>query len=320
MPAGVLDELWARDPDERLPIASAHKLLESALELTGDPNLGLEAAREIELGDIGAPEYAASSMATLGEALALSGRFMRLSNDALQYSVEVEGERAAVRLDSRLELPRAAADFQTAAFWVIVAQRWNPQMAADVEVWFTYPAPESTLAHERALAPSSVRFGAPFSGLVFDKRYLDMPQASADPRLHELMRRHTELMLAELPGAETLAQKVRDLIAKDLASGNVRAVHVARQLQVSPRTLGRGLAREGTTFTALLEDMRCRAARRYVGNHDLSLGEIAFLLGFSDSGAFHRAFKRWTSMTPLDYRRGRRAKRGVGRRIARNRH
>ena len=76
---------------------------------------------------------------------------------------------------------------------------------------------------------------------------------------------------------------------------------------MSPRTLGRRLEHEGTTFKELLDDLRRRLALRYVGGaRSRALTEIAFLLGFSQSAAFHRAFKRWTGQTPLEYRRERR--------------
>ena len=72
---------------------------------------------------------------------------------------------------------------------------------------------------------------------------------------------------------------------------------------MSTRTLERRLEREGTTFSDLLEDLRRRLALRYVANPAIPLGEIAFLLGFSHTTGFHRAFKRWTGETPLGYRR-----------------
>jgi AraC-like DNA-binding protein len=74
-------------------------------------------------------------------------------------------------------------------------------------------------------------------------------------------------------------------------------------LQVSPRTLERRLELEGTTFTRLLEEVREGLALRYVGGQDLPLCEVAMLLGFSQTTAFHRAFRRWTGQTPLQYRR-----------------
>ena len=93
----------------------------------------------------------------------------------------------------------------------------------------------------------------------------------------------------------------------ELSRGRLTANQVAGQLRMSRRTLCRKLESEGTSFTALLADLRQRLALQYVGSHDLGLSEIAFLLGFSEAAAFHRAFKRWTGQTPLEYRRACRA-------------
>jgi AraC-like DNA-binding protein len=68
----------------------------------------------------------------------------------------------------------------------------------------------------------------------------------------------------------------------------------------------RRLENEGTTFKEILDDIRRRLALNYVGSRDLDLNNTAFLLGFSHATAFHRAFKRWTDQTPLEYRRSRR--------------
>jgi AraC-like DNA-binding protein len=143
-------------------------------------------------------------------------------------------------------------------------------------------------------------------GFLFDRRLLDMPLPSADPKLHEVMRRHAEVMLNDLPRTRSLSDQVRELIAKELTSGNASVVRVASHLNVSSRTLERRLEREGTTFTYLLDDLRKRLALGYVGADHLDLSEVALLLGFSQTSAFHRAFKRWTNQTPLHFRRAHR--------------
>jgi len=305
-PSESLAPLEALEPDERVPIAVVHELLRGTVELTGDPDIGLKAAREISMGDYGALEYVASSAPNLGEALQIVGRYLPLVNDALRFSFRTEGERAIVQLDSQVVLPRAAADFQSAAFHITSSYRRPRDPDVEFEVLFTHAQPERTGEYERTFAPGKLRFGAPFNGFVFDKRHLQMPLQSADPKLHDLLRKHAEQLLAELPRAESVTQKVRDLIAQQLSGGNPSAELIARDLHMSPRTLGRKLEHEGTTFKELLDDMRRRSAMRYVGGHDLGLSEIAFLLGFSQTAAFHRAFKRWTGQTPLEYRRARR--------------
>lgn len=305
-PAEILAPLDAMDPDERIPIATLHALLDGAIQMTGDPDLGLRAAMAMNEGDYGALEYAARSAANVGEAISVFGRFMRLVNDALDFRLELEGDKAIVHLDSRVVLPRSAADFQSAAFQV-AERRYRPaDLHPEYEVLFTHEAPAKLDVYREVFGPGQVRFSAPFNGFVFDRSYLQVPLPTADRKLHALLQRHAELLLAELPKAESVTERVRGLLAKQLSGGNPSVEQVASELHVSPRTLGRKLEHEGTTFKELLDDLRRRLALRYVGGHDLGLSEIAFLLGFSQTAAFHRAFKRWTGQTPLDYRRARR--------------
>jgi AraC-like DNA-binding protein len=147
------------------------------------------------------------------------------------------------------------------------------------------------------------RFGAPFNGFSAPARYLSMPVQGADPNLHALIRKHAEAMLAELPRAHSLTERVRALLAEQLANGAPSLGQIARHVSMSERTLARHLEDEGTTYKALLEDLRRRLARRYVRRSELPFAEIAALLGFSQAAAFHRAFRRWTGRTPLEYRR-----------------
>jgi AraC-like DNA-binding protein len=199
-------------------------------------------------------------------------------------------------------LPRSAEDFLLSSFYRSHANRLLRD-PTKVECWFIHAEPENTDEYRRTFNPSVVRFAAPYCGIVFDKQYLENPLESADSKLHSVLRKHAEQMLAELPKTHNLTEKVRTLIAAELPHGQPRIGQIARQLSMSSRTLERRLENDGTTFTALLDDLRRGLAEKYVVSRDLSLSEVAFLLGFSHSAAFHRAFKRWTGQTPLIYRR-----------------
>jgi AraC-like DNA-binding protein len=303
VPPEALSELEALDPDERVPVATVHEWLAAAIAITGDLDIGLKAAREIAAGDYGAVEYAARSAATWGEASVAVGRYMRLINDALRFSVDVEGERARIQLDSIVPLPRSSSDFQSAAFHISGQNFWSAAFPPQFEVHFTHSRPDDTREYERTFVGATLRFDAAFNGFDVPRSYLDLPVASADPKLHALIRQHAEAMLAELPRAQPLTARVRDLLADQLAAGTPTLRAISRCVSMSERTLARHLEDEGTTFKALLEDLRRRLALRYVGNSDMQLAEIALLLGFSQAAAFHRAFRRWTGQTPLEYRR-----------------
>jgi AraC-like DNA-binding protein len=231
---------------------------------------------------------------------------MRLVNDALDFRLEIQGERAIVRLDNRLVLPRAAADFQVAAFYLSYSRRWPPEVGEFSEAWFTHNQPDNLAEYRRTFGKAAVRFSAPVAAFVVRERDLQAPLKGADPKLHELVRKHAEIMLAALPKAQSMTEKVRDIVAAALTSGGPYAKQAAKQLNISDRTLIRKLEREGTTFKDILDDIRRRLALSYVGSRDLDLSEVAFLLGFSHATAFYRAFRRWTGQTPLEYRRSRR--------------
>jgi AraC-like DNA-binding protein len=114
---------------------------------------------------------------------------------------------------------------------------------------------------------------------------------------------HVGLAIADLSKRRTVVARVREIVGRDLSSGPLGVVAVARQLRMSPKTLARRLEREGTTFSATIDQLRSELAVRYVGGHALAFTEIAFRLGFAHVEAFQRAFKRWTGETPLAYRR-----------------
>jgi AraC-like DNA-binding protein len=303
IPANMLERLAVLDPDARLPIATVHDLLRGAVAITGDPDLGLKAAREISSGDYGALEYAVRSSPTWGAACEVVGRYMRLVNDVLHFSLRTEGERTSIRMDTDVPLPRTAADFQVAAFHVSASFFRSADSAPQLQVWFTHAAPHDVTEYERTFGAGVVRFEAPFNGFHFPRQYLDSPVEGADPKLHEVIRKHVDNLVEQLPTARSLSVQVRDLIAKQLKGGTPSALDVARALAIGPRTLARKLEQEHTTFKQLLDDVRGQLATRYVGDSDLAFSEIAFLLGFSQSASFHRAFKRWTGKTPLEYRR-----------------
>lgn len=88
-----------------------------------------------------------------------------------------------------------------------------------------------------------------------------------------------------------------------MRGGNTAVDRVAEQLGMSARTLQRKLRTFGTSHQELLDEMRKDLAMRYLHEPEMAVCEVAYLLGFSESSAFHRAFKRWTGTTPSEFRR-----------------
>lgn len=305
-PTRELNELEELDVDERIPVVYAHRLLQNAVEFTRDCDLGLKTAREIPLGEIGPLDYSMSTAATVGEALEIASLYRRLIADTIDFRLQVEGERAMVLLENSVVMPRAALDFQLAMFYRNHFCHWPRMAEAGYEVYFTYDKPDSIVEHELTFPGAEMSFSAPFSGYGFFTKELNAPLKTADPNLHSVIGKHAAITLSGLPKVQSTTEKVRELLMTELGHGGPYAKRISQQLHISARTLIRKLEHEGTTFKDLVDDVRRRLALRYIGGRDIDFSGVALLLGFSHVTAFHRAFKRWTDQTPLQYRRSRR--------------
>ena len=117
-----------------------------------------------------------------------------------------------------------------------------------------------------------------------------------------MLDRHAEELLAKFPPQHSLVDQVRSIITTELRGGDPSLEHVADKLSLTPRTLQRKLQDLGISHNALLDQMRRQLAMRYLREREMAICEVAYLLGFSESSSFHRAFKRWTGVTPKEFR------------------
>jgi hypothetical protein len=136
----------ALDADDRFPIAIVHQMLKTAGELTADPDLGLKAARQYSVGDSGAVYYAITSAPTVGDALDVAARYIRLVNDAVELRTEQKGDRLALRFESSVAMLRPSVDFQVGAFYRNYFSRWAGSGDFGLSISFAHPKPDDTVA------------------------------------------------------------------------------------------------------------------------------------------------------------------------------
>ena len=122
------------------------------------------------------------------------------------------------------------------------------------------------------------------------------------PVLRKVLEQHANEIAVQLPAMDGLVLEVRRALASRIAKEDVQIQSVARALAISTRSLQRRLAAAGVTYQDLLDQTRREAANRYLRVATFSIGEVAYLLGYSEAAAFHRAFKRWTGMGPQEFR------------------
>lgn len=296
------------DPDLRIAHNRVASLLKRAIKQSGLPSLGVLAAERVRPGDFGVMEYAAASCATQGESMRCAARYLGLMHEGLEVSVEQHGERVAMvlRMADGLESVPATIEFALAAL-LINGRRLTGRDLVPLEVSFCHQGPQDTSAHKRVFQ-APVRFGASANAIWMDKRATELPMFKADPRLNEILQQHARQQMGALPKRQRFSQQVLGLIREELSGGNPGVEHVASRLHISPRTLHRRLKEEGTTHKQLVDELRRSLALRMLQDEDQPIGEISYQLGFSHVNAFHKAFKRWTSETPAQYRDTRRAR------------
>ena len=128
---------------------------------------------------------------------------------------------------------------------------------------------------------------------------LHLPLITADPKLLRVLRPYCDAAAKERnvkPG--TLRSAVEAEVEKLLPDGKAKAENVAEALALSLRTLARRLADEGTTYGEVVDQLRKSLATQYLKDPGMSLGQIAWLLGYEGSTSFNHAFKRWTGRSP----------------------
>src|SRR5262249_43340762 len=129
-----------------------------------------------------------------------------------------------------------------------------------------------------------------------------LPRGRRDPVLRHMLEKHADAMLEQLPKQSGISSDVQRSLVGRVGGGDIRMKSIARELGLSARTLQRRLAEEGATYQELVDDARKQAASRYLNNSHLAIGEVAYLVGFSEPAPFYRAFRRWFGVTPEQFR------------------
>jgi AraC-like DNA-binding protein len=290
-------------PETRISHETWIDLLEAGQAVTGDPHFGLHAATQPVPGLLQLLGHLAGSEKTAGEAYAVTARYLRVLHEGMTIALAREGDSVSCRLVTPewLHLPPVATEFFLAK-WVCYGRKIIGDVDIELtEVRFAHPAPAETDEYRRVFQ-SPVVFGAECNELIFPAWNLDLPMASADPVLAAVLAEKIERLLAQFADWPSLSRQVREWLITQFQGGSPRIEALTLQLHMSERTLRRRLATEGTTFKRILGEVRRELAIGYVQERLLSTGEIAFLLHFSEPSAFQRAFKRWTKLTPSEYR------------------
>ncbi|WP_339529281.1 AraC family transcriptional regulator [Pseudomonas mucidolens] len=299
-----LDPQHMDDPNARYPLSATTRLWELAVQASGDPAIGLRVSRFVSPTTFHALGYALVASGSLREVFERIVRYHQVVSDALCLELKHEGERYCFRL-LRAEGRPAPAFEAIDAFVAIYVRTCRNRLGRDyapLAVYLRRPAPADPEPwHKVFRAP--VFFAAEEDRLEFAQADFDSHLDDANPELAEHNETVLKRTLAQLQPL-TWERKVRSAIEAQLPDGEPGAERIAQALHLSLRSLQRHLADEGCRFDALLNECRENLALQHLRDPDCSLAEISHLLGFADTSSFNRAFKRWTGMTPGQFREG----------------
>lgn len=294
-------------PGQRVPFAAMQMLWREATTRTADPCFGLKTVEFIHPTTFHALGYAAMASDTLEDALYRIIRYGRLVTTV--FGAELREDDETLVLTSVADLPEgcprahdASVDAGIAAVVQICRSVCGPELSP-LEVGISHVAPRCADRYY-SYFKAPVRFGVQKPYLVLDKVQARTPLPTANAELALANEKVIHDYLARFDRA-SMATQVRGKIAEQLPSGRVTESSVAAALHLSPRSMQRRLQDEGTSFRAVLDDMRKELAVQYLSHAYLSLNEISYLLGYAEPASFTRAFRRWKGVSPSDYRRER---------------
>lgn len=305
-----LDEARLAEAGARLSIPRYMHLGHAAQALAGEPALGLRMGHRSRLPHAGLAGVAAAQAPTVGAAAHALLRFEPLyaANYRGQSSYHEDAHGAWLRFYS-ISPYNAYNRFvveSLLAGWLAQLSDLvgRPLQAERLEIEFDAP---SYAARYQALCTSTVQFSAEGNQLRLGRTTLDIVNPHHCPSTWQHLLQLCEAEMVQRTRVRSLGERITHLLGPLLNGGREPDLEdVARHLQLPTWTLRRRLAEEGTGFRELLNDTRRDLAETYIRDTALAFGEIAYLLGFASAEAFQRAFKRWTGLTPGDYRRNQR--------------
>jgi len=297
---------WHRleEPDARLEFEQFEQVLSVAVALTGDEALGLHVAEQMSEGAIDLLAHVAAHAPTMREAVESSAQFVRLGMDELRLVSRDEGDAFVVHYSFPRSTPRSdriLAELFTGGL-VRLARAFTGMSTFPRFTTFEHERPPYQGAYARIFGDHQ-RFSQNATSIAFDRQIADQPQMHLHPELYDLLRTEAQRRLDRMTTGARPATRVRNYLLAVPPSRIPEISTAARDLGMSERSLRRRLAEDGTSYRDVVRAALEASAGRMLRDPARTIKETAAALGFADAAAFHRAFKRWTGMTPGEYRR-----------------
>ncbi|MEN5152529.1 AraC family transcriptional regulator [Pseudomonas orientalis] len=297
-----LDYADLSNPDARFAQDAMTRLWQRAVELSGNPAIGLNMGKVARPASFHVAGYALMSSNTLADGFRRLVRYQRIIAESADLSFRLLPEGYALILTvhgDHLPPTRQSAEASLASALALCG--WLTGRTLQPHKVMLQGDQPVDLAPYKEVFHAPLEFNAPYDALIFEQADMDAPLPTANEAMAQLHDRFAGEYLARFSESR-VTHKARQVLCRLLPQGEPKREVVAQTLHLSQRTLQRRLQEEGTSFQALLDDTRRELAEQYLAQPSMTLLEIAYLLGFADPSNFFRAFRRWFDATPGEYR------------------
>jgi AraC-like DNA-binding protein len=187
-------------------------------------------------------------------------------------------------------------------FLLELGRRGTGRRITPERVEYCRSGPGSSELQEYFGAP--IVFESPRNAMTFHREDLAAPFPGHSPEFLDLVTPGLAAAFAEIEESQEIADRVKAVLKRALASGRPDVARVAHDLGMSERTLQRRMTEEATTFRALLSEARRELSQQLLADPAIQMDEVTYLLGYQDTTSFYRAFKEWAGVPPGEWRAG----------------
>ncbi len=285
------------DSEKFVTYDQAAKFWDVLLDHTKDPLLGLhlgERANPTILGMIG---YLMQSSSSVYESTLMLCKFNELYTPVVKFSAELTSKDFSVHYDPAMSWQQVAPEGTRQAIEIgmssalAIAKTLTGKKIHPLCVELTYP-PRMRQEYERVFQ-SKINFNSKRNTLVFSKDAATVPILSYDKSLFQFFNDTLEQKLKSLNENESFSDRVKQMLISDFKGQSASIEIAASKLNLTPRSLQRKLKDDGTSYRDIVNDLKKDLAQTIMKRSDFRVGEVAEILGYSDSSAFRKAYKKW---------------------------
>jgi AraC-like DNA-binding protein len=278
----------------------------NALALSRDPHCGYHTGLRFHVSTFGMYGFAILSSADFRQTMRFAVKYLQLTAPEIEISFKEERRLGiwTIKPVSYAQVDAALYKFiveLAAGCFVSIHRDVMGPAFRPIELHFAI-APPADARNAKEVFRCQTLYQQPENRVVFDAKWLEGKPRLGNAVTFAQALRLCDRMLEELRLRTGESGKVRKIVLAGMGKP-VTFEAVARRLDTSTRTLRRRLRQEGTSFRRLIDELRSQMAVKHVRETDLTIEEIAFVMGFSDAAAFRRTFRRWTKRAPNEFRR-----------------